>query len=184
MGICKVFPYSLFNLWLVDFTELRQGLTQTGRIERDFSMDTIEQLHGTYFYNGLSNLTARELFFFVFLEEAHKQFGVADISALALIILGQPTQSTRGKPVGATKGTSILSENLRRWLKYRIPRWPTLTTESIRHLRFSYVTNLGAFAGRWIPILGIVFVMNDVYQISFKTVCTYNRIVRKGDKVW
>lgn len=147
-------------------------------------MDTTEELNGTYFYKGLSNLTAGELFFFVFLEEAKKQLGVDDVVALALIILGQPTQNTRGKPAGATKGTSILSENLRRWLKYRTPRWPTLTTESIRHLRFSYVTNLGAFAGRWIPILGIVFVMNDVARIGFNTVSTYNRIARGDDKVW
>nr|WP_310617193.1 hypothetical protein [Pantoea cypripedii] len=147
-------------------------------------MDTTEQLNGTYFYKGLTNLTAGELFFFVFLEEAQKQLGAGDVVALALIILGQPTQSTRGKPAGATPGTSILSENLRRWLKFRVNRWPTLTNESIRHLRFSYVTNLGAFAGRWIPILGIAFVMNDVARIGFNTLNTYNQIAREGDRIW
>ncbi|KTS18719.1 membrane protein [Pantoea dispersa] len=147
-------------------------------------MDTTEQLNGTYFYKGLTNLTPGELFFFVFLEEAQKQLGAEDVVALALIILGQPTQSTRGKPAGATPGTSILSENLRRWLKFRVNRWPTLTNESIRHLRFSYVTNLGAFAGRWIPILGIAFVMNDVARIGFNTLNSYNRIARKEDQLW
>ncbi|MBP2198596.1 STM2901 family protein [Pantoea cypripedii] len=147
-------------------------------------MDTTEQLNGTCFYKGLTNLTAGELFFFVFLEEAQKQLGAGDVVALALIILGQPTQSTRGKPAGATPGTSILSENLRRWLKFRVNRWPTLTNESIRHLRFSYVTNLGAFAGRWIPILGIAFVMNDVARIGFNTLNTYNQIAREGDRIW
>jgi len=146
-------------------------------------MDTTEELNGTYFYKGLSNLSAGELFFFVFLEEAQKRLGVSDVVALALIILGQPTQSTRGKPAGATAGTSILSENLRRWLKFRVNRWPTLTNESIRHLRFSYVTNLGAFAGRWIPILGIGFVMNDVAQIGFNSLVTYNRIAREDDRL-
>ncbi|QGY30068.1 STM2901 family protein [Pantoea cypripedii] len=147
-------------------------------------MDTTEQLNGTYFYKGLTNLTAGELFFFVFLEEAQKQLGAGDVVALALIILGQPTQSTRGKPAGATPGTSILSENLRRWLKFRVNRWPTLTNESIRHLRFSYVTNLGAFAGRWIPVLGIAFMMNDVARIGFNTLNTYNQIAREGDRLW
>ena len=147
-------------------------------------MDTVEELNGTYFYKGLINLTPGELFFFVFLDEAQKQLGTGDIVALALIILGQPTQSTRAKPAGATPGTSILSENLRRWLKFRVNRWPTLTNESIRHLRFSYVTNLGAFAGRWIPILGIAFVMNDVMRIGFNTLNTYNLIARKDDRIW
>jgi len=78
-------------------------------------IDTTEELNGTYFYKGLTNLSAGELFFFIFLEEAQKQLGTGDVVALALIILGQPTQSTRGKPAGATPGTSILSENLRRW---------------------------------------------------------------------
>ncbi|WP_029686133.1 STM2901 family protein [Tatumella saanichensis] len=147
-------------------------------------MDTVEELNGTYFYKGLTNLTPGELFFFIFLEEAQKRLGASDIMALALIILGQPTQSTRGKPVGATLGTSILSENLRRWLKFRVNRWPTLTNESIKNLRFSYVNNLGAFTGRWIPILGIAFVMNDVLQIGFRTVSAYNRIARKDDRIW
>ncbi|MBT0723297.1 hypothetical protein HH682_02325 [Rosenbergiella sp. S61] len=147
-------------------------------------MDTVEELNGTYFYNGLINLTPGELFFFIFLEQAQKQLGASDIMALALIILGQPTQTTRRKPAGATPGTSILSENLRRWLKFRVNRWPTLTNESIKDLRFSYVNNLGAFAGRWIPILGIAFVMNDVLQIGFRTVSAYNRIARKDDRIW
>lgn len=147
-------------------------------------IDTNEELNGTYFYKGLTNLSAGELFFFIFLEEAQKQLGTGDVVALALIILGQPTQSTRGKPAGATPGTSILSENLRRWLKFRVNRWPTLTNESIRHLRFSYVTSLGAFAGRWIPILGIAFVMNDVMRISLNSLRTYNTIARKDDLLW
>ena len=71
-------------------------------------------------------------FFLYFLEEVQKQLGVDDVSALALIILGQPLQTTRAKPVGTTKGTSILSANLCVWLKFRVNRWPTLTTERIK----------------------------------------------------
>jgi len=147
-------------------------------------MDTVEELKGTYFYKGMFNLSAGELFFFVFLDEAKKQLGVEDVATLALIILGQPTQTTRAKPAGTTKGTSILSANLRVWLKIRVHRWPTLTTESIKGLRFSYVNNLGAFAGRWIPILGIGFLMNDVVQIAWKTTQSYNLIAKEGDKLW
>jgi len=147
-------------------------------------MDTVEELKGTYFFNGMINLNAGELFSYVFLEEAQKKLGAEDIIALALIILGQPLQTTRAKPAGATKGTSVLSANLRIWLKIKVNRWPTLTTESIKKMRFSYVNNLGAFAGRWIPVLGIGFIMNDVTQIAWKTTQRYNLIAKEGDRLW
>jgi len=147
-------------------------------------MDTVEELAGTYFYKGMFNLTAGELFFFVFLDEAQKQLGVEDIATLALIILGQPTQTTRAKPAGTTKGTSILSANLRVWLNIRVNRWPTLTTESIKRLKFRFVNNLGAFAGRWIPILGIGFILSDVTQNALKATHIYNLIAKNGDKLW
>ncbi|WP_241647878.1 STM2901 family protein [Rosenbergiella metrosideri] len=147
-------------------------------------MDTVEELKGTYFFNGMINLNAGELFFYIFLEEAQKKLGAEDIIALALIILGQPLQTTRAKPAGATKGTSVLSANLRILLKIKVNRWPTLTTESIKKMRFSYVNNLGAFAGRWIPVLGIGFIMNDVTQIAWKTTQRYNLIAKEGDRLW
>ncbi|MBH1932305.1 hypothetical protein PJX95_14965 [Serratia rubidaea] len=148
-------------------------------------MDTVEELHGTYFYKGMYNLNAGELFFWIFVEEAQKQLRVSDIVVLALIILGQPFKGTRRKPGNTTKGTSILSENLRRWINIETGKQlPTLTNGSIKRLKFSYVTNLGAFVGRWIPLLGIVFIANDVSTIAWKTTTTYNLIARKEDKLW
>lgn len=56
---------------------------------------------------------------------------------------------------------------------------------TIRHLRFSYVNNLGCFAGLWIPILGVAFVMNDVFWISFSTTLSiYSSIAREDDRIW
>ena len=74
----------------------------------------------------------QEKFFLYFFEEAQKKLGAEDIIALAMITLGQPLQTTRAKPVGATKGTSVLSANLWIWLNIKVNRWPTLTTESIK----------------------------------------------------
>lgn len=148
-------------------------------------MDTTEQLNGTYFYKGMHNLSAGELFFWVFVEEAQKQLGADNVITLALIILGQPLRPTRRKPAGTTKGTSILSENLRRWINIETGmQLPTLTNKSIKELKFSYVTNLGAFTARWIPILGIVYTFNDVAKISWKTVINYNVIANKEDRLW
>ncbi|ELY4677736.1 hypothetical protein SM017_004267, partial [Cronobacter turicensis] len=42
-------------------------------------MDTVEQLNGTYFYAGRSNLTASELFFMVFVFNTADQFGIKNI---------------------------------------------------------------------------------------------------------
>ncbi|CNI61888.1 STM2901 family protein [Yersinia bercovieri] len=147
-------------------------------------MDTVEELNGTYFFNGLSNLTSGELFFWVFLDETGKQIGVSDYFTLALIILGQPSIDTRGKPIGATPGTSPLSYHLRQLLKVKINNWPTLTSGSISRLKFSYVNNLGAFVGRWIPILGLVIMANDVATIAWKTTSRFNTIARGSDRLW
>ncbi|OTA15104.1 hypothetical protein Xvie_03048 [Xenorhabdus vietnamensis] len=147
-------------------------------------MDTVEESNGTYFFNGMSNLTSGELFFWIFLDETGKQLGVDDLATLALIILGQPIKGTRTKPIGATKGTSHLSYHLRKWLKVKVRNWPTLTTGSIKRLKFSYVNNLGAFVGRWIPILGIIILAYDVSTIAWKTTNKYNTIAHGNDKLW
>lgn len=138
-------------------------------------MDTTEQLNGTYYYNRMSNLTAHELLFWIFLDTAIEHFGVDEISTVGLIILGQPIMNTRRKPGGATKGTSFLSYHLRK--KFRDTpglRLPTLTNQSIRHFRWSMVNNIGAFVGRWVPILGIIYMMGDVIYISLKATNKYN----------
>ena len=52
-------------------------------------MDTTEQLNGTYFYGGLPNLTAGELFFWIFLDKVDEHFlGIKNITAVACILLG------------------------------------------------------------------------------------------------
>lgn len=92
--------------------------------------------------------------------------------------------TTREKPIGATPNSSILSENLRRILDVQTPRLPTLTNKSISRLKFSYVNNLGAFIGRWIPILGITIIAYDVTTIAWKATHIYNSIARGDDKLW
>ncbi|EMY3598529.1 hypothetical protein AAIP79_005319 [Klebsiella aerogenes] len=148
-------------------------------------MDTTEQVNGTYYYNSKSNFSSHELLFWVFLDTAAIHFGVDNIMTIALIMLGQPIKNTRTKPGGATKGTSILSHELRKVFHNDLKvRLPTLTNQSIRNLRWSYVTNLGAFVGRWIPILGIIYLTGDVIYVSIKATTRYNAIARGDDKLW
>ena len=73
-------------------------------------MDTVEELNGTYFYAGRSNLTASELFFMIFVINTANQFGVKDIAAVAALFSGVNNQVTRAKPGDAIPGTSRVSK--------------------------------------------------------------------------
>jgi hypothetical protein len=39
-------------------------------------MDTVEELRGTYFYGGLHNLTAGELYFWIFVDITAEHFNI------------------------------------------------------------------------------------------------------------
>lgn len=148
-------------------------------------MDTVEELGGTYFYAGVSNISTGELFFWIFLDEINKQLGIKDIASISLILLGLPTESTRTKPIGATQGTSVLSKWSRRVLNINTGmRLATLTSGSIQRRKFSYTKNLGVFVGRWIPFVGVVILASDVATIAWKATNKYNTIARGDDKLW
>jgi hypothetical protein len=149
-------------------------------------MDTVEELNGTYFYKGIDNISAGELFFWLFLDKTNEQFGgVSDLLALSCIVLGLPIIKTRAKPWGATPGTSIASKYLRRYLNVNLPiRLPTLTEASLDTLKPSMTKNLGAFVGRGLPVIGWVILASDVSQIVYKTVRDYNIIAHEKDRLW
>lgn len=52
-------------------------------------MDTTEELNGTYFYHGQSNLSAGELFDVIFIEQFCDEHGIG-IESGAAILAGQP----------------------------------------------------------------------------------------------
>lgn len=77
-------------------------------------MDTVEELNGTYFYAGKSNLTAAELvMIFVRIPQSQFGIGVADFGAVVALASGRNNLWTRAKPAGATKGTSYASVTAR-----------------------------------------------------------------------
>ena len=151
-------------------------------------MDTTEELKGTYYFNGLPNLTPQELLFWVLVDETQKQLGVQDIVAVAGLILGNNNINVPGKPNTATPGTSVASIFFRKHLSCQFRRriLPTLTAKSfsLRRLKIFWVNNPGAFVGRAVPVVGWVILAKDVAQISFRTVHRYNLIVRPEDKIW
>jgi len=151
-------------------------------------MDTTEKLNGTYYYNGLSNLSAGELFFWVMVKETMIQLGVDDIAAVGMILLGQNNIATRTKPSGAIAGTSRASIYSRMiFKKSQFPfgmKLPTLVGGPIGKVKIRLVRNIGTFAGRTIPVVGWVILANDVRIITYKTLINYNRIAREEDRLW
>lgn len=141
-------------------------------------------MNDLYAYDGLSNLTPQELFVHILIEQTEQQLGVHDIEALLAIVSGLPFLPTRQKPMGATRGTSLASRTFRHVLPYKLPlKLPTITNASMRTLRPVFTRNLGAFVGRAISIVGEIMLGKDVTVIMWKTVSTYNEIVKPEDRI-
>lgn len=155
------------------------------------SMDSIEELNGTYFYEGKSNLTAAELLFMIFYENTANQFGIgaADFSAIIAIVSGRNNLSTRGKFEGATKGTSYASKGARAVFGktkfpfgFSLPTW--LGGYTAWTARIVMVRNIAPFVGRSIPLFGVIILASDVTQITYRTIRDYNTIARGSDRLW
>lgn len=111
--------------------------------------------------------------------------GVDDEIAVVPVILGQPILPTRGKFVGATKGTSIASKYLSQILKGRSPiPLPMITGNSVATLRVAFTRNVGRWAGRAVPVVGWIYLASDVVQISYESVSRYNAFVTEEDRLW
>lgn len=152
-------------------------------------MDTTEELNGTYFYAGRANLSAGELLFMVFCEETAQQLGVDDFGAIVAILSGLNVSETRQKFRGAIPDTSYASRGARKLFGRTMFPWGLKLPTVIggyppRTLRIRMVRKLGSFAGRAVPVVGWLILANDVAEISFNTVVSYNRIARGNDKLW
>lgn len=154
-------------------------------------MDTVEEINGTYFYAGKSNLSAAELLFMIFCENTASQLGIgaADFTAIVAVVSGRNNLDTRGKIAGATKGTSYASRGARAIFKktkfpfgISLPTW--LGGYTPWTARRVMVRNIAPFVGRSIPVIGIVMLASDVSQITYRTLRDYNIIARGNDKLW
>lgn len=145
---------------------------------------TVGNFH-LYNYKDLENITREELFVWILIDRILDQFTGTDIAAAAAILSGQPFVPTRAKFGGATPGTSPASVLSRKLLNKQMPfRLPTITGKSLRTLRISMTKNLGAWAGRTVPIVGWAIMAYDVEEIIRKTLLTYNQMAQDGDKLW
>jgi len=147
-------------------------------------MDSVEELNGTYFYDGSSNLSAGELFFWIMIDETLDHFGISDIAAVTAIYLGSNSVTVAGKLAGATPGTSVASVYSRRLFRghmmpVRLPTWIGYPP----HARKVMTQRLGTFVGRTIPLVGWVVLAGDVTIILYKALNKYNTIVNPSDRL-
>lgn len=142
----------------------------------------------TYRFQGKEDLTASELLFWVFVDQASEHFGTDEIAAIIMVVSGRNNIPTRQKPRGAIDRTSIASLASRKALRgKRIPgdmKLPTLVGTNVFDLRIRMVRNLGAFVGRTIPVIGWLLLATDVGVISYKSVRRYNQVAIGDDKIW
>lgn len=148
-------------------------------------MDSVEELNGTYFYDGSSNLSAGELFFWIMIDETLDHFGISDIAAVTAIYLGSNNITVAGKLAGATPGTSVASIYSRRLFRgrmmpVRLPTWIGYPP----HAKTVMTQRLGTFVGRTIPLVGWAVLAGDVMIISYKSINNYNMIAHPSDRIW
>lgn len=150
-------------------------------------MDTFEELNGTYFYHGHTNVSAGELFNLIFLENFADSFGL-DVASAAIILIGQPYIPVSGKLAAGhnTPGTSIASIVSRKILRdTRFPfGWRPLTpVGKLRSLKMVPTNKVATFVGRYIPYVGYATALVVVQQIMSKTRTQYNLIARPKDRI-
>ncbi|KVT05406.1 hypothetical protein WT24_21395 [Burkholderia sp. MSMB1078WGS] len=141
----------------------------------------------TYGYGIHEGLSREALFFLIFIEETGKALGVNDAVGVAMVLLGQRFIPTRGKFANAVKGTSIASVVSRRLLPYELKHriLPIVTSfRSLIMLRIKLTQNIGAFVGRAVPGVGWAILATDVALITYRTIGTYNSMVKPEDRLY
>ncbi|EXU74419.1 STM2901 family protein [Erwinia mallotivora] len=142
-------------------------------------MDTIEQLNGTYFFDGMS-VDAEELLFWLILDEFRKRFcGITDIVAVASMLASLPVIPVRGKldVLKTTRGTSPISLISRVLIRQRFQnKHRTITWKKLLRGEWSYTTSVGAYVGRWVPWIGAVITAFDLSIITHNVILRYKLI--------
>jgi hypothetical protein len=150
-------------------------------------MDTTEEVNGTYFYHGHSNVTPAELFDLIFIEQLADSLGTTT-TAVSLILIGQPFIPVAGKLSAATNtpGTSVASLVSRRLLKdTRFPFGlrPSAPMGKLSKLKLVPTNKIATFIGRWVPFIGHVELIMTVEQVARRTRNKYNLIARPSDRI-
>lgn len=150
-------------------------------------MNTTEELNGTYFYHGHSNITPIELFNLIFVEQLADALGIT-VEAATLVVIGQPVIPVSGKLSAATNtpGTSVASILSRRLLKdARFPNGLKFSAPmgKLSKLKMVPTPKIATFIGRWIPFIGYAQLIIMIEVAAKHTRDKYNLIARPSDRI-
>lgn len=150
-------------------------------------MDTTEELSGTYFYHGHTNVTPIELFNLIFIEQLADALGITT-EAATMVVIGQPIIPVTGKLSAETNtsGTSIVSILSRRLLKdARFPNGLKFSAPmgKLSKLKMVSTPKLATFIGRWVPFIGYTQLIVAVTVTARRTRNKYNQIARPSDRI-
>jgi hypothetical protein len=143
-------------------------------------------MSNAYTFETHRDLSPAELFLWIALDQTKIQLGFADLAAAATWLLSNNDIPIAGKMTTASEGTSVMSIFLRKVLNKRAEgRLPTITWKSFsaKGFRFIYTRSLGAFVGRWIPVVDIVFLGCDATVIMYRTIQRFNAMVKPEDRI-
>lgn len=143
-------------------------------------MDTTEELNGTYYYHGIENVTAQELFWIIFVEEFAKHEGLA-IESAAMIISGLPLIPKKKGLGKSTWGTSVASKASRKIFKDMRFVGPVETPVGFMKTRMT--SKIGTAVGRYAPYVGYVQAMIVFSIIAKETRNKYNLIARPEHRI-
>lgn len=142
-------------------------------------MDTVEQLDGKFFFDGMS-VDSEELLLWLIFDELKKKFsGITDILAIASMLASLPVIPVRGKldVEKVTRGTSPLSLASRSLIRQRFKRrQKTITWAKMLRGEWALTTSVGAYIGRWVPWLGAVLTAYDLSIVTHKVIYRYKLI--------
>lgn len=139
-----------------------------------------------YAFQAHRNLSPAELFLWVALDQTKKQLGFTDLAAAATWLLSVNDVPIPGKMSTASAGTSVMSIFCRKVLNIQTERrLATITWKSFsaKGFKFIYTRRLGAFVGRWIPVVDIVFLGYDATVIVYRSIQRFNAMVKPEDRI-
>ena len=143
-------------------------------------------MSNAYTFEMHRDLTPAELFLWIALDQTKRQLGFADLAAAATWLLSSNDVPVAGKMLTATEGTSVMSIFLRKVINKKTDiRLATITWRSFgaNGFKFIYTRRLGAFVGRWIPVVDIVFLGYDATVIVYRAIQRFNTMVKPEDRI-
>ena len=133
-----------------------------------------------YAYNGLTGLTAEQLFLWIAIDQALSHLGGTDAAAAASLLLGTPTQPPTSCAPSMQRVDRAKANDLQ-FLSLHLAALPERARAGAQALKDHMKRCLDAVATRTSPVAGWVLIRYDAVQILLRATIVYNASVRGGD---